>query len=133
MSWKEVSTKRTCRPYCLLMRARESTRNCLTFIVADGVAVSEQEEDFATMFEASVVKARRVEQGQTIEGTIVALGSEVALVSIGGKSEAQIDVAELKEIGRSIEGRPILEAASATIPGTRSALSAATARARRRC
>src|SRR5687767_3220766 len=48
------------------------------------------------MFEASV-KARRVEQGQTIEGTIVAIGSEVALVGIGGKSEAQIDVAELKD------------------------------------
>src|SRR5918996_3977509 len=27
LSWKEVSTKRTCRPYCLLMRERESTRN----------------------------------------------------------------------------------------------------------
>ena len=47
------------------------------------------------MFEASV-KARRVEQGQTIDGTIVAIGPEVALVGIGGKSEAQIDLAELK-------------------------------------
>src|SRR4029077_17308561 len=60
------------------------------------VAVSEQEEDFATMFEASV-KARRFERGQTIDGTIVALGPEVALVSVGGKSEAQIDIAELKD------------------------------------
>ena len=58
--------------------------------------MSEQEDDFATMFEASV-KARRVEQGQTIEGTIVAIGAEVALVSVGGKSEAQIEVAELKD------------------------------------
>lgn len=58
--------------------------------------MSEQDEDFATLFEASV-QARRVEQGQTIEGTIVAIGSEVALVGIGGKSEAQIDVAELKD------------------------------------
>jgi len=58
--------------------------------------VSEQEEDFATMFEASV-KARRFERGQTISGTIVALGPEVALVSVGGKSEAQIDIAELKD------------------------------------
>ena len=23
LSWKEASTKRTCRPYCLLMRAKE--------------------------------------------------------------------------------------------------------------
>jgi small subunit ribosomal protein S1 len=58
--------------------------------------VSEQEEDFATMFEASV-KARRFKQGQTIEGTIVAFGPEVAFVSVGGKSEAQIDLAELKD------------------------------------
>ena len=58
--------------------------------------MSEQDEDFATMFEASV-KARRFEQGQTIEGTLVAFGSEVAFVSVGGKSEAQIDLAELKD------------------------------------
>src|ERR1044072_246619 len=55
------------------------------------------------MFEASV-KARRFEQGQTIEGTIVAIGAEVALVSVGGKSEAQIDVAELKDKDGDIEG-----------------------------
>ncbi len=54
------------------------------------------------MFEASV-KARRFEQGQTIEGTIVAIGAEVALVSVGGKSEAQIDVAELKDQDGDIE------------------------------
>src|SRR5688500_18815238 len=54
------------------------------------------------MFEASV-KARRVERGQTIEGTIVAIGAEVALVGIGGKSEAQIDVAELKDDEGDIE------------------------------
>ena len=64
--------------------------------------MSEQEEDFATMFEASV-KARRFEQGQTIEGTIVAFGPDVALVSVGGKSEAQIDLAELKDDDGDIE------------------------------
>jgi small subunit ribosomal protein S1 len=58
--------------------------------------VSEQEEDFATMFEASV-KARRLERGQAIEGTIVGFGSDVAFVGVGGKSEAQIDLAELKD------------------------------------
>ena len=64
--------------------------------------MSEQEEDFATMFEASV-KARRFERGQTIDGTIVALGPEVALVSVGAKSEAQIDIAELKDEDGDIE------------------------------
>jgi small subunit ribosomal protein S1 len=65
--------------------------------------VSDQEEDFATMFAASTAKARRVERGQTIEGTIVAIGAEVALVSVGGKSEAQIDIAELKDEDGDIE------------------------------
>ena len=64
--------------------------------------MSEQEEDFATMFEASV-KARRFERGQTISGTIVAIGPEVALVSVGAKSEAQIDIAELKDEDGDIE------------------------------
>jgi len=64
--------------------------------------VSEQEEDFATMFAASVA-ARRFERGQTIEGTIVAVGPEVALVSVGGKSEAQIDIAELKDEDGDVE------------------------------
>jgi small subunit ribosomal protein S1 len=66
--------------------------------------VSEQEEDFATMFEASV-KARRFTQGQTIEGTIVGFGAEVAFVSVGGKSEAQIDLAELRNDAGEIEAQ----------------------------
>ncbi len=64
--------------------------------------MSEQEEDFAAMFEASV-KARRFERGQTIEGTIVAFGPAVAFVSVGGKSEAQIDLAELKDADGDVE------------------------------
>jgi small subunit ribosomal protein S1 len=64
--------------------------------------VSEQEEDFATMFEASV-KARRFAKGQTVEGIIVAFGPEVAFVSIGGKSEAQIPIAELKDDNGELE------------------------------
>jgi small subunit ribosomal protein S1 len=55
-----------------------------------------EEEDFAAMFEASE-KARRFERGQTVDGVVVAVGEEVAFVSIGGKSEAQIDIAELKD------------------------------------
>jgi small subunit ribosomal protein S1 len=57
--------------------------------------VSEQEEDFATLFEASQ-QARRFEKGQTIEGRIVAIGPEVAFVDVGGKGEASIDLDELK-------------------------------------
>ena len=57
--------------------------------------MSDQEEDFAAMFEASE-KARRFERGQTIDGIVVAIGPEVAFVSLGGKSDAEIDLAELK-------------------------------------
>jgi len=64
--------------------------------------VSEQEEDFASMFEASV-KARQFHRGQTIEGTIVAFGPEVAFVNVGGKGEAEIDLAELKDADGDIE------------------------------
>jgi len=58
--------------------------------------VTEPDEDFAAMFEASL-KARRVEKGQTLEGRIVAIGPEVAFVDVGGKGEATIDIAELKD------------------------------------
>ena len=64
--------------------------------------MSEAEEDFATLFEASQ-QAKRIRQGQTIEGTIVAIGPEVALVDVGGKSEAVIEIAELKDDEGDIE------------------------------
>ena len=58
--------------------------------------MSEADEDFATLFEASE-QAKRIEKGQTIDGLIVAIGPEVALVSVGGKSEAVIEIDELKD------------------------------------
>lgn len=64
--------------------------------------MSDQEEDFAAMFEASV-KARQFDRGQTIEGTIVGIGPKVAFVNVGGKGEAEIDVAELKDADGDIE------------------------------
>jgi small subunit ribosomal protein S1 len=57
--------------------------------------VTEPEEDFAVMFEASL-KAKRFERGETIEGTIVAIGPEVAFVNVGGKGEAVVELDELK-------------------------------------
>jgi small subunit ribosomal protein S1 len=64
--------------------------------------VSEQEDDFAAMFEASE-KARQFKRGQQIDGTLVAIGPKVAFVDIGGKGEAEIDVAELKDADGDIE------------------------------
>jgi small subunit ribosomal protein S1 len=64
--------------------------------------VTDSHEDFAAMFEASV-KPRRFERGQTIEGTIVAIGAEVAFVNVGGKGEATIDIGELKDDEGALE------------------------------
>jgi small subunit ribosomal protein S1 len=64
--------------------------------------VSDQEEDFASMFEAST-KARQFHRGQTIEGTIVGFGAKVAFVNVGGKGEAEIDLAELKDADGDVE------------------------------
>jgi len=58
--------------------------------------MTDPDEDFAAMFEASI-KAKRIEKGQTIDGTIVAIGPEVAFVDVGGKGEATIDIDELKD------------------------------------
>src|SRR5476649_918403 len=70
----------------------------------DGRGESEMmmEEDFATMFEASV-KAKRISNGQTIEGRIVGISPEVAFVDVGGKGEATIEIAELKDADGQLE------------------------------
>jgi small subunit ribosomal protein S1 len=65
-------------------------------------AVTEPEEDFATMFEASI-QAKRFERGQTIEGEVVAIGPEVAFVDVGGKGEALLEVDELKDAAGELE------------------------------
>ena len=64
--------------------------------------MSDSTEDFAALFEASI-KAKRFKEGQALEGTIVAIGPEVAFVDVGGKGEAQIDVDELKDEDGDIE------------------------------
>ena len=64
--------------------------------------MSDQGEDFAAMFEASV-QAKRLDQGELVEGKIVAIGPEVALVDVGRKGEAVMDIAELKNSDGEIE------------------------------
>jgi small subunit ribosomal protein S1 len=66
--------------------------------------VTDPEEDFATMFEASQ-QAKRIQKGQTISGRIVAIGPEVALVDVGGKGEAAIEIDELKDDNGNLEAR----------------------------
>ena len=55
-----------------------------------------EQDEFAALFEAST-RAAMLSKGQTIEGTIVGIGAEVALVDVGSKSEAVLDVSELKD------------------------------------
>ena len=64
--------------------------------------MSDQEEDFAAMFEASE-KARQFTRGQTVEGRVVAIGPKVVFVDIGGKGEAEIDAAEFKDADGDVE------------------------------
>jgi small subunit ribosomal protein S1 len=54
------------------------------------------------MFEAST-QAKRLDQGELVEGTIVAIGPEVALVDVGRKGEAVMDIAELKNADGEFE------------------------------
>ena len=61
-----------------------------------------EEEDFASMFEASL-QTRQLEKGEIVEGKIVAIGQEVALVDVGGKGEAVLNVDELKNAEGQIE------------------------------
>ncbi len=64
--------------------------------------MNESNEDFAAMFEASL-KPKRLEKGQHLEGTIVGIGSDVAFVDVGGKGEATIDLAELRDEDGALE------------------------------
>jgi small subunit ribosomal protein S1 len=66
--------------------------------------MSDPEEDFAAMFAASQ-QAKQFEKGQTIEGTIVAIGPEVAFVDVGGKGEAVVDLDELKDADGVVDVR----------------------------
>ena len=65
-------------------------------------AASEGQEDFARMLEESFAPKFH-QEGDTVEGTIVAIGPEVAFVDVGGKGEATIDVAELGDPDSGVE------------------------------
>jgi ribosomal protein S1 len=49
----------------------------------------DDDEDFATLFAASA-QTKRLQNAQTVDGTIVAIGPEVVLVDVGAKGEASI-------------------------------------------
>ena len=59
-------------------------------------ATPDDEGDFSRMLEGSQ-KVRSFEEGETVEGRVVAIWPDVAFLDIGGKSEASIDIEELKD------------------------------------
>ena len=67
-------------------------------------------EDFARMLDDSM-EARAVQEGQSVKGVVVAINADVAFVDIGAKSEATMEIEELKdpegdievEVGETIE------------------------------
>ncbi len=65
-------------------------------------APEEEEEDFARMLEESL-QPKFLREGEPVEGKIVALGSDVAFVDVGGKGEATIDLAELTDPDAGVE------------------------------
>jgi small subunit ribosomal protein S1 len=55
-------------------------------------------EDFASLLEASFKSgggARRLKQGDTVEGTLIQIGEDTAFVDVGATADARIDRAEL--------------------------------------
>ena len=69
-----------------------------------------EEEDFAALFAASLEPAV-FETGQLLQGVVVLIGRDVVFVDVGGKGEATMDLAELRdeyghltvEVGATIE------------------------------
>jgi small subunit ribosomal protein S1 len=62
------------------------------------------EEDFAALFAASQ-QAKRLATGETVDGTIVAIGPEVALVDVGAKGEASLAVDELRNEDGNVDAK----------------------------
>src|SRR5258708_7321451 len=61
-----------------------------------GARMSEPDDDFAELFEASL-RTKRFEKGQMIAGPIVAIGPEGALINVGVQGEAMDPIDALKE------------------------------------
>ena len=60
------------------------------------VTPPDEDEDFARMLEESL-QPTSFQEGQSVEGKIVALGSDVAFVDVGGKGEATIELEDLAD------------------------------------
>lgn len=80
-----------------------------------------EEEDFASLLEASL-EPRTFAEGDTVEGTIVSVGSDVAFVDVGGKGEATIELEELADEDGAVDVAPgdtVLAVVVSTLGGLR--------------
>jgi len=59
--------------------------------------VNAQEESFAELFEKDSKIPSRIEPGQKTTSTIVSISGDFVYVSLGGKSEGVIDIAEFRD------------------------------------
>lgn len=59
--------------------------------------INTQEESFAELFEKDSKIPGRLEPGQKVTSTIVSISGDFVYVSLGGKSEGVIDIAELRD------------------------------------
>src|SRR6185503_11484484 len=62
----------------------------------------DDKDEFARMMEEALAPKSH-QEGETVQGRIVAIGPDVAFVDVGGKGEATIDLAELKDADGQLE------------------------------
>jgi len=65
-------------------------------------AVSNEEESFAALFEASLEEQPKLSRGEYVTGVVVALDGDVVTVDLKGNSEGVIKVSEFAAIGESV-------------------------------
>src|SRR5690606_5645503 len=66
---------------------------------------------------AASIQTTRFETGQTVDGTIVAIGADVAFVDVGGKGEATLALSDLAGHGGSVDAK-VGDRVQATIVST---------------
>ncbi|MDT8299751.1 MAG: S1 RNA-binding domain-containing protein, partial [Spirochaetaceae bacterium] len=60
-------------------------------------SIETNEDDFAALYENSFSDFESMEPGQSIETEIVSIAGDCIFLQLGGKSEGQLDTAELTD------------------------------------
>ena len=62
------------------------------------------EEDFASLFEESLIASQKLE-GTVVEGTVIAIENDAAVIDVGLKAEGRVPIREFAAPGESLRGR----------------------------